>query len=327
MSRLSDFPGDSSKPAFIFFPELINLQGLSEPVRIGQHAVLQRATDDIRAGLRGVLDPYIKTRRIANINPWEFQEIPGEQGSIHFQQIFEPSLHQFWIVKHWRKLFDKRLELALEIADPGLTPVIALVNPSPDSSGSINSHAILNWLDENLLAQRKNLGASQVAGIERAIQLVIDFDDSDDLTLAFVWKAIREFSDLKLISRRRPIYVVGLFSIIELLLTTQQDKTTENSLSHQLKEKLTLLGNRFAEPLLLTNYFPKAGTISFKAFVSKLYSYRSKVAHGSDIDFGRGDLQALESHSSVCEFLHAVVRKLILQAVQEPMLFRDLKSF
>ena len=107
MSKLSDLPGDPSRPAFIFFPELINLQGLSEPVRIGQHAVLQRAPDDIRVGLRGVLDPYLKTRRISNINPWEFQEIPGDQGSTHFKHILDPSLHQFWIVNYWRKLFDQ----------------------------------------------------------------------------------------------------------------------------------------------------------------------------------------------------------------------------
>ena len=326
MSKLSDLPGNPSRPAFIFFPELINLQGLSEPVRIGQHAVLQRAPDDIRVGLRGVLDPYLKTRRLSTVNPWEFQEIPGDQGATYFKHILDPSLHQFWIVKYWRRLFDRQLENALELADPGLTPAMALLSPSPDSSGSIDSHAILNWLDENWSAQRKDVCAAQVAGIERAMQHLIDFNACDDSTLAFVTKAICEFSDLKRVSRRMPIYVVGLFSIIELLLTTQQDKTTENSLSHQLKEKLTLLGNRFTEPLVLTNYFPRAGSINFKSFVSKMYSYRSKVAHGSDIDFGKGDLMVLESHQAVCEFLRAIVRKLILQAVQEPILFRDLKS-
>ena len=326
MSKLSDLPGDPSSPAFIFFPELINLQGLSEPVWIGEHAVLQRAPDEIRVGLRSVLDPYIKTRRLSNVNPWEFQEVPGDQGSTYFKHILDPSQQQFWIVKYWRKLFDQQLEHALELAEPGLTPVMALLKPLPDSSGSIDSHAILNWLDENWTAQRREVGAVQVAGIERAMQFLIDFQASDDSTLAFISKAIREFSDLKRVSRRMPIYVVGLFSIIELLLTTQQDRTTENSLSHQLKEKLTLLRNRFTEPLVLTNYFPSAGSINFKSFVSKLYSYRSKIAHGSDIDFGKGDLQALQSHQAVCDFLRAVVRKLILQAMQEPVLFRDLKS-
>jgi hypothetical protein len=326
MSKLSDFPGNPDSPALIFVPELINLQGLSEPVRIGRDAVLLRAPDDIRAGVKLILDPFVRTRRAGHVNPWEFQEVVDDQGSTRFTQILDPSEHQFWIIQHWRRLFDQQLQHALELADPGLTPVMALLSPRPMSSGSIDSHAILNWLDENWLAQRRDIGSAQIASIDRAWQLLIDFAPCDEPSLAFIKRAIQEFADLKRVSARMPIYVVGLFSIVEMLLTTQQEKTTENSLSHQLREKLTLFGNRFTEPLVLTNYFPKAGAITFRSFVSKLYSYRGKIAHGSEIDFDRGELQALESHKAVCEFLRAVVRKLILQAVQEPDLFRDLKS-
>jgi hypothetical protein len=326
VSKLTDFPGSIDKPALIFVPELIELQGLNEPVQIGKYAVLQRAQENMRAGLREVLDPYIRMRRFGTENPWEYLEVPGDQpGTTQFQQIEDPSDHQFWVIRHWRRMFDPHLEHALEIADPGLTPFLALLNPSPVSSGAINSHAILNWIDENWLAQRRTVGSKQLESIERTWQLLIDFESVVDPSLDFIKKAIRDFTDLKQVSTRKPLYVVGLFSIIEMLLTTQQDTTTEKSLSHQLREKLTLFGNRFTEPIVLANYFPKAGGMDFKSFVNNLYTYRSKVAHGGELDFTKGKLVNLENHSAVCSFLRVVVRKLILQAVQEPLLFHDLK--
>lgn len=324
MPNMSDLPVDPANPGIIFFPEIITLQSLSEPVAIGEHARLERADDVIRNRLKELLHPYIQIRRLFGINPWEYEELPGQQGSTVFKPILDPSQHQFWVIRYWRKLYDKPLMQALELADPGLTPVAALFKPLEDMSGTVETHAIINWLDDNLHAKRGDLGSAQTAEITRTTQLLINFESNSDTTLDFISKAINEFSDLKRVSKRMPIYVVGLFSIIELLLTTQQDKTTENSLSHQLKEKLTLIGNRFQEQVILTSYFPIA-TDSFKSLITKLYSYRSKVAHGAIIEFNRGDMQGLGNHASVCEFLHALVRKLLLQAINEPVLFRDLK--
>lgn len=327
MSKLTDFPGSIDKPALIFVPELIELQGVTEQVPIGQYAVLQRAQEDMRTGLRKVLDPYIRMRRFGTENPWEYLEVPGDQpGTTHFRQIENPADHQFWVIRHWRRMFDPHLEHALEIAEPGLTPFLALLNPSPYSSGAVNSHAILNWMDENWLAQRRTIGSQQIKSIEGTWKALIEFESADDPSLDFIKKAIRDFTDLKEVSTRKPLYVVGLFSIIEMLLTTQQDMTTEKSLSHQLREKLNLFGNRLSEPIVLANYFSKAGGMDFKSFVNTLYTYRSKVAHGGEVDFTKGKLVNLESHSAVCSFLRVVVRKLILQAVQEPLLFRDLKN-
>lgn len=328
MGKLSDFAGSIDKPALIFVPELIELQELTEQVPIGQYAVLQRAQENMRVGLREVLDPYIRMRRFGTENPWEFQEVPANEqpGAIHHKEIENPADHQFWVIRHWRKMFDPHLEHALEIADPGLTPFLALIDPSPYSSGHINSHAILNWIDENWLAQRRRIGPQQIKSIEGTWKALIEFETVDDPSLDFIKKAIRDFTDLKQVSTRKPLYVVGLLAIIELLLTTHQDTTTEKSLSHQLREKLTLIGNRLGEPISLVEYFPSAGGIEFKSVVTKLYHYRSSVAHGTPVDFGRGALQVLQGHREVCSFLRVLVRKLILHAVQEPLLLRDLKN-
>lgn len=324
MSKLSDFTGDADRPGLIFLAESIDLRGLEEPVLIGNEARLTRANSEIRAQLSRILEPHTKTRLMLHINPWESEGVPNDQG-VEIRPIADPSQHQYWIVQHWRQLFDLQLEHALELADPGLTPLISLTSPLQRPSGFINAHAILNWLEENFVAETRHMGPTELVSVERAWQLLIAFESQDEPSYQFVKKAIQDFADLKRVLARMPIYVVGLFSIIEMLLTTQQDKTTENSLSHQLKEKLTLLGNRFADPLVLKDHLPLTEGMDFKKVISKLYAYRSKVAHGSTLDF-TGELKVLESHKAVCRFLRAVVRKLILQAVYEPALFRDLKS-
>src|SRR3546814_527523 len=136
---------------------------------------------------------------------------------------------------------------------------------------------------------------------------------------------MRDFCGLKEITKQAPLYAVGLFAIIELLLTSQQDIATGKSLNHQLQEKLTLANNRFHEALPLVDYFGTTDPPQFKTVVKKLYQYRSDIAHGNVTDFAK-DLAILDSHRNVVEFLHALVRRLILLAVREPVLVRDLKA-
>lgn len=326
MIKRSELLGDPDSPSLIFVPERIELQGLESPVMIGTEARLLLAPDQTREVLRGMLEPHVRaTCHVMPINPWESEAVPIDQGT-EIRPITDPTQLKYWIVQHWRRTFDIQLRHALEIADPGLTPVLGLRNALNGSSSFVDAHAILNWMDQNLVAGTRVVSARETASIERTWKLLIDFEANTDPSLNFIKKAIHDFADLKRVPSRMPVYVVGLFAIIEMLLTTQQDKTTENSLSHQLKEKLSLFGNRFTDPIVLKDNLPKAEQMNLKSVVSRLYGYRSKVAHGSVIDFSSGDMQVLQSHEAVCKFLRVLVRKLILQAVFEPNLFRDLKS-
>ena len=324
MVKLSDLPGEESDPSFILLAESINLHGLDHSVPLAGGARLLRAPPHMSVALSSLVQPHTMTLHMRRINPWG-SEYVTKKGQTEIRQILDPTQHTYWIVQHWRRLFDTELEHALELAEPGFTPLMALRKPQQVTSGSINAHAILNWLEENLVATSRDLRPKDVTGIERAWKLLIDFEAQDEQSYPFIKTAISNFADLKRIPSHMPIYVVGLFSIIEMLLTTQQDKTTENSLSHQLKEKLTLFGNRFTDPLRLEEHLPLPAGTDFKKVIAKLYSYRSKVAHGTEVEF-RGELSVLKNHETVCRFLRVIVRKLILQAVSEPALFRDLKS-
>jgi hypothetical protein len=323
--NLSDIPGNRSNPGFLFVPEVIELCELTEPVRIGEFAELHRVKPGHKLQLRQVLEPYIQMRRFGGINPWEYAELPLSKGEIEFAPILAPEEHQYWVITNWRKLADRPLQWALELADPSVTPVLSLMNPGVSSSGHVDSHAIFNWLAENIRAQRKVIGRGQISGIEEVLTLLLNFEQNSDPDFAFIHKALRDFTDLKMVAKRRPLYVVGLFSIIESLLTTPQEGATGKSLSHQLQEKISLVSKRFRSPLVLANHFAKSETLQLKMIVKKMYQYRSDIAHGNVADFEKS-LTVLISHASVCDFLHTLVRRLIVQAIQEPDLIRDLKS-
>lgn len=325
MSNLSDFHGDSNDPAIIFVAEVIKLEELIDPVNIGEQARLVRATGDMRNVLCAILEPHTRTLHSGmTINPWQSQKIPTENGT-EIRPVFDPAKHQYWVIQHWRRLFDRQLENALELADPGLTPLISQVHPTLQSSGYVNAHAILNWLENSFVATTQTVAQKEIDGIAQVWKKLVEIEDEANPDFDFIKKAIDDFFELKFVSTRRPLYVLGLFSIIEGLLTTPQDDTTGNSLTHQIKEKLTLFGNRFPKPIDFKVHLPGTKQLDFKKVVSRLYQYRSTVAHGSPIDFETGELKDLQRHDFVCAFLRVLVRRLIVQAINEPALFRDIK--
>lgn len=324
--KMSELPGNANDPSFIFFPEIIELEELEEPVQIGQHAVLHKATPSQKTVLRELLQPYVDMRmRFCSISPWEHESVPLEDGSTEYRYIVDPDHHQYWVVTHWRRIFDLVLEQAMELADPSLTPVISLMRPTLMSSGALNRHAILNWLHDNIQIEKRILAPKHIHQMERAFHLLSDFEQRDEPNLAFIHKALRDFADLKYVPKRKPLYVVGLFSIIESLIAANQEGTTGKSLNHQLQEKLTLMNNRFFERVDPADYFGKSDALQYKTVIKKLYQYRSDIAHGNVSDFSK-DLKVLENHGAVCTFLHTLTRRLILEALQEPELMRDLKA-
>lgn len=323
--NFSDLPVDENAPMYLFIPEVIELQGIEHPVALGNYARLCRLGSPKKEQLRHLLDPYIQAQQLRGVNPWEFDRVPVAPGQTQIVPHADPLENKFWVIEYWRKLVDHELQLALELADPGLTPLLAVNRLYGPSMRLINNHAIINWLELNYLTESTVIGSGHVQGIVDAFNLLTSFFASSEPTFEFIRQALRKFEAMKDISRRNPLYVVGLVSIIESLLTTPQEGKTDNSLSHQLKAKLTLFNNRLPIPIDLGKYFPGGRSLEIRTVVGKLYNYRSDIAHGNSSNFSK-ELAVLESHDAVCKFLHTLIRHLLLQAVREPSLVRDIKS-
>ena len=141
-----------------------------------------------------------------------------------------------------------------------------------------------------------------------------------------IFKSLEDFNYLNKLSNRSSFKVIAYFSIIEALITNNaQDRY--QSITQQLKNKIRLLNNRFNESINFRNYFKKVpDTMVLEKIIEILYTYRSNIAHGNQIEFKK-QLNILENidQKTILNFLHELTRKLLIQSLNEPQLFIDLK--
>ena len=136
-------------------------------------------------------------------------------------------------------------------------------------------------------------------------------------------RAFKRFNDLCNLPKYSELSVIGLFSVIESLLT-HAPKLSESadSLVHQMRSKIPLVRKRFARPLEHAPYF---GEIQEEKLWSKLYAYRSKIVHGEHATL-EGDLQVLRDRKTVVDFLREATKLLLIESIREPVLMTDLKK-
>ncbi|MFB6320842.1 hypothetical protein [Saccharicrinis sp. FJH54] len=135
-------------------------------------------------------------------------------------------------------------------------------------------------------------------------------------------KIIDDLINFYEIPPKSPYRIIGLFSILEYLLTTFD---SGKSINKQLQTKLNLLNNRFSEKLNVSEFFKISTETKFEKIIEKLYAYRSDIAHGNNIDFEK-KLQILNNNELVENFLLTMVKRTIKQSLFEPDLILDLKK-
>jgi hypothetical protein len=136
-------------------------------------------------------------------------------------------------------------------------------------------------------------------------------------------RALRRFHQLKWLPRSSEMVVIGLFSVIESLVS-HAPKLTESadSLGHQLRTKLPMLARQFHSDLNHANFFTG---LSEEKLWSKLYGYRSKIVHGEDSQLS-GDLKDLKNIDAVIHFLRETSKKVLSLCLKEPQFMTDLKK-
>lgn len=138
-----------------------------------------------------------------------------------------------------------------------------------------------------------------------------------------IYKSITLLNSLRYLPKYNEFKILGYFAVVESLLTHKQTKTeTGDSLSRQIKTKVPLLLNRISDGINYNKYFHEA---SEEKIWAKLYSYRSALAHGSNVNFN-SELQVLKSPLEIHDFMIACVKKLLVHSLYEPKLVRDLKN-
>ena len=165
------------------------------------------------------------------------------------------------------------------------------------------------------------ISPEQLEDVTRSFNALITLAPSQSLII----DGIRRFRESFRLSVWSPFRVLSLFACIEFLVTHDPDRRKgDDAISRQIKSKLPLLSKRFSRPLTPEDVFPACGERGWEL----LYRYRSLIAHGGKIDFklpADGGLKELVGHKEVLFFLEEFTRRLLRQALNEPVLYLDLK--
>jgi hypothetical protein len=135
-------------------------------------------------------------------------------------------------------------------------------------------------------------------------------------------KAFKLVFELKDLPRFSPLQILGYFAVLESILThAPNPEDRYDSITRQIKQKLALLNKRWTPPLDYSGFT----TQSHDKVWSKMYAYRSAIAHGSTPSF-TGELSTLGKQESANLLIREAVKKTICQAIEEPQLLADLHN-
>lgn len=131
-----------------------------------------------------------------------------------------------------------------------------------------------------------------------------------------------ELQSLQGLPQRSPLLFLGYFALLESLLTHAPDpKDPLDSITRQVKSKISLLNNRFKHPVDYT----RCGAGNPETIWTKMYDYRSRLAHGDTPDFN-ARLAVLQDHQTALELLRETVKAALRHALVEPQLIADLRN-
>lgn len=148
-----------------------------------------------------------------------------------------------------------------------------------------------------------------------------------------VANVIHIFLSLDNLSDSAPLKILGYFSVIEGLLShVPQQSDRVDSIQRQLIRNINLLNNRLRK-INRGIDFSAFGQTKIENVLGKLYGYRSAVAHGGAAQGAIAEIAKAATAGApktvdqlwIHDWVRNLTKKLILAAIVEPELVRDLK--
>jgi hypothetical protein len=265
--------------------------------------------------------------------PRQEYKITLKENGVHLEPLTDP--------KHWRytvvrpqaedKLNGAKLAEAFRISDADLCVELWCVIKQPNSHSpekSIGGHPAqcVQYLGRSL--PEESLIPLDTNHLSEVVSLRAQFDDKKFPSIV---KAIEMFRALD-VNPPSSVKMLGYFGIIESLLShAPQPNDSANSISQQLKRNLVLLNNRINKTRALG--FDEFRTPKAETIISKLYDYRSAIAHGGDeISKIRELIKIHKGFEKTPDglwpdrFLRRLTKRILVHALREPQLVIDLKG-
>lgn len=278
--------------------------------------IQQQLQSPRRAGFGGWVhyDSTILEEKSGGGTSYRIEKLPEEQWKYWVVSTEFPNQTQFHEIELMGLLLPVELEFAFH-----------LYFEEPDQRGEVNAiqymptHVIDKYTSHDLAFKNATeLTVKQLMVIGELLPLYSNISAE----FSFVTNALKNFSDLRRVPMQSNLYVVGLFSIIESLITHAPRLTeTLDSINHQISNKIILLRKQYDRSVLPTQYFLDA---TEESIWKKLYGYRSSIAHGSLANFN-SEFQVLRDHNTVIKFLSDNVKELIILALKNSQFMSDLR--
>lgn len=298
------------------------------PIELAPGSFLNRATDEQQKRLKEALSSIVGTSNWLRPESWYECETIHEQnpggGSSHQEPLPESEWRYYVVSTPDNGLTNINLQLASNISEVplDLTGLCFYLNGGQGwNPGILQNHFQIFPM---LPARRINIEAlsdvtevyGSFMGITGGVTGNTDFPE--------IQRAMQLYDSLRQLPRHSEFHVLGLFAIIEMLITHNPKlEDRGDSITHQMQSKIPLLSRRFKRALDFQSFFPNG---SEKKVWTAMYGYRSAVAHGGVPDFQSADLRILKDSETSLAFLRAAVRALLRHSLIEPQLYRDLRS-
>lgn len=313
--------------SFAFIANQLNVN-CSLPFKIFENHYFQKANDIQIQEIKNHLKKsgYFSKDFQFNLSPYELvyvqYENTSEKQSFKSQHL-EPEEWKYYILafqgtnseifnlRQVANLAEIELELALEfIYHEEVGGYGILKNP-------VNSFNYFLEMEQNRLCSHESINDTDLQELSLIYQ---DFQNLDEAKYLYIKQAIKMLEELKHLPYYSNFRILGLFTIIEFLIT-HKPIDTGDSITRQVTSKMALLSKRFSKQL---DYSPFLGDKS-ETIWKKLYAYRSCIAHGTQADFQK-ELSVLKDDSTARKFLKLVVKTLLRHSLSEPQLYTDLKE-
>ncbi|MCR8635763.1 hypothetical protein [Paenibacillus radicis (ex Xue et al. 2023)] len=300
---------------FLFIGDTIRLEDDIQEFQIIEGYVLKKASETQVEGIKS----FFSNNADSDFFRMNYETIPEQyEDHTYYRQVEKFNDWNYWIVEYDEEQSNFNLSLSLLLSKINLFP---LFEKHKDSGKSYQNYAYQIFVAERKGGYKlKQITESDIQEIREIYHLLEGFGKEKHL-FKYINKAINDYWLLRLIPKSTLFYTVGMFAILEALLVHHSQTI---SILHQLKTKLNLLNNRL-EPSRKIKFQEFFGEVKYETIISKLYSYRSDIAHGDFSDF-KGELNILVDHKLVIEFIHHILKSVIVQSLREPQLIMDLKN-
>ncbi len=307
---------------YILLGQRLSLQpDVKLPIEIGPNIRLYKATPDHIDSIYRQARVYLHSTDFGQ-NPFEVIVSQEDDGTISIKNAQSITDFHYWVVEHRNRNHEPDLEIALALSKLNLTSLIqahGLYGYSGICCPAIVCTRVQN-IESNEFVNVDNRLTQDLISTYSSVTDFFNKYPSDD-TFPNIKKALNDFISLNELSDDSPFKIVALFSILELLLTSKSD----TSITKQLKSKINLVHNRMPEEIDISDFFNSQNPLRLDTAISKLYTYRSAIAHGNVSDFNK-DLQILETNKSALSFLHNLTREVLAYSIREPKLISDLRE-